>query len=84
MQNGLIGDKMIEKFTFNIFKEPYVSVYILSGARTPSGSFLGSLSNVPAPKLGAAAIKGALEKSGVSDEKVDEVLKDVCLEITKE
>ena len=48
-------------------------VYILSGARTPSGSFLGSLSSVPAPKLGAAAIEGALEKSGVDKDKIDEV-----------
>lgn len=51
-----------------------MSVYILSGARTPSGSFLGSLSTVPAPKLGATAIAGALEKAGVAGEKVDEVL----------
>ena len=35
-----------------------MSVYILGGARTPSGGFLGSLSSVPAPKLGATAIKG--------------------------
>ena len=39
-----------------------MSVYILGGARTPQGSFLGSLSTVAAPKLGAEAIKGALEK----------------------
>jgi acetyl-CoA C-acetyltransferase len=50
-----------------------MSVYILSGARTPSGSFLGSLSSVSAPRLGAVAIKGALEKAGVDSSKVEEV-----------
>lgn len=50
-----------------------MSVYILSGARTPSGSFLGGLSNVKATKLGALAIAGAIDKSGVSREEVDEV-----------
>lgn len=50
-----------------------MAVYILSGSRTPSGSFLGSLSSVTAPNLGAAAIKGALEKIGMGKEKVDEV-----------
>lgn len=50
-----------------------MSVYILSGARTPSGSFLGALSTVSAPKLGATAIKGALDKAGLSKNDVDEV-----------
>lgn len=50
-----------------------MSVYILSGARTPSGSFMGPLSNVVAPRLGAVAIKGALEKAKLSGDKVDEV-----------
>lgn len=50
-----------------------MSVYILGGARTPQGSFLGSLSTVAAPKLGAEAIKGALEKLDLSGEKVEEV-----------
>jgi acetyl-CoA C-acetyltransferase len=48
-------------------------VYIVSAVRTPIGSFMGSLSSVPAPKLGAAAIKGALEKANVSKEIIDEV-----------
>ena len=50
-----------------------MSVYILSGARTPSGSFLGSLSTVPAPKLGAVAIKGALKKGSIDSNRIDEV-----------
>ena len=49
-------------------------VVIVSVARTPIGSFLGSLSGIPAPKLGAIAIKGALEKINLSPELVDEVL----------
>ncbi len=50
-----------------------MSVYILSGSRTPSGSFLGALSTVPAPKLGAVAIRDALTKAKLGPEKVDEV-----------
>ena len=49
------------------------NVYIVSAARTPMGSFLGSLSSVPATELGAAAIKGALDKASIGAEKVDEV-----------
>ncbi|MGC6531727.1 MAG: acetyl-CoA C-acyltransferase [Flavobacteriales bacterium] len=48
-------------------------VYIVGAARTPMGSFLGALSSVPAPQLGAAAIKGALDKAGIQPEQVGEV-----------
>jgi acetyl-CoA C-acetyltransferase len=48
-------------------------VYIISAVRTPIGSFLGSLASVPATKLGAAAIKGAIEKANISADAVDEV-----------
>ena len=48
-------------------------VYIVSAVRTPIGSFLGSLSSVPAPKLGATAIKGALEKINLDPKLVQEV-----------
>jgi acetyl-CoA C-acetyltransferase len=49
-------------------------VVILSAARTPIGSFLGKLSTLPAPALGAAAIRGALERAGVRAEEVEQVL----------
>ena len=49
-------------------------VVIVSAARTPIGSYLGSLSSVSAPKLGAAVIKAALERAGVDPETVDEVI----------
>ncbi|MBT8289258.1 MAG: acetyl-CoA C-acyltransferase [Muriicola sp.] len=49
-------------------------VVIVSVARTPIGSFLGSLSGIPATKLGAIAIKGALDKIGLSPDSVEEVL----------
>ena len=49
-------------------------VVIVSVARTPIGSFMGSLSTIPAPKLGAIAIKGALDKINLSPNDVDEVL----------
>lgn len=48
-------------------------VVIVSAARTPIGSFLGSLSTIPAPRLGAIAIKGALDKIQLKPEMVDEV-----------
>ncbi len=47
---------------------------ILSAVRTPVGSFGGALASVPAPELGATAIRGALERAGVSAEQVDEVI----------
>jgi len=46
---------------------------ILGAARTPIGAFLGGLAPVPAPKLGAIAIKCALERAGVRADEVDEV-----------
>ena len=49
-------------------------VVIVSAARTPIGSFMGSLSSVSAPKLGAVAIKGALDKIKLDPKLVDEVL----------
>ena len=48
-------------------------VVIVSVARTPIGSFMGSLSTIPAPKLGAIAIKGALEKINLNPNLVEEV-----------
>jgi acetyl-CoA C-acetyltransferase len=49
-------------------------VVIVAAARTPIGSFMGSLSTVPAPKLGSIAIKGVLEKSAIDPGIVDEVI----------
>ena len=49
-------------------------VVIVSAVRTPIGSFMGSLSTVPATKLGAIAIKGALDKIKLDPNLVDEVL----------
>lgn len=49
-------------------------VVIVSAVRTPMGSFLGGLSSVSAPHLGAIAIKGALEKAGIDPKQVNEVM----------
>ncbi len=49
-------------------------VVIVSAVRTPIGSFLGTLSSVTAPKLGAIAIKGAMDKIGLKPNMVEEVL----------
>jgi len=49
-------------------------IVILGGARTPIGSFLGTLAAIPAPKLGSIAIKCALESSGVSADRIQQVI----------
>lgn len=49
------------------------SVYIVSTARTPIGSFSGALASVQAPQLGAIAIKAAIERAGIKPEQVQEV-----------
>jgi acetyl-CoA C-acetyltransferase len=49
-------------------------VYIVSAVRTPMGSFGGILKDVPATKLGAVAIKAAVERAGIKPEQVNEVL----------
>jgi acetyl-CoA C-acetyltransferase len=49
-------------------------VVILSGVRTPIGKFQGSLSDVPAPKLGAIAVKEAVRRAGIDPATVDEVI----------
>ena len=48
-------------------------VYIISAVRTPMGSFGGVLSSVPATKLGATAIKGAIDKANIDPTLVEEV-----------
>ena len=55
-------------------------VVIVSAARTPIGSFGGSLKDVPTRKLGAIAIKGAVERAGIKPEMVDEVIKGAVLQ----
>jgi acetyl-CoA C-acetyltransferase len=49
------------------------AVYVVSAARTPIGSFLGALSTLPAPRLGAVAIKAATERARVRPESVDQL-----------
>jgi acetyl-CoA C-acetyltransferase len=49
-------------------------VYIISAVRTPLGSWGGSLKDFSATQLGAIAIKGAIEKAGISPNEVNEVL----------
>src|SRR6266540_275194 len=49
-------------------------VVIVGAARTPVGAFLGSLAAVTAPRLGAVAIRAALERAGVDPASVDEVV----------
>jgi acetyl-CoA C-acetyltransferase len=50
-----------------------MAVYILAGARTGFGSFMGNLSTIPATKLGAIAIEGALKKANLPADRVQEV-----------
>jgi acetyl-CoA C-acetyltransferase len=63
------------KFAFQTTHKPIMNkkIVIVSAVRTPIGSFMGGLSTVSAPKLGAAAIKGALDKIQLDPNLVDEV-----------
>ncbi|BCW92768.1 MAG: thiolase family protein [Acidobacteriota bacterium] len=49
-------------------------VYIVSAVRTPIGSFLGQLSALPAPRLGALAISEAVQRAGIEPQLVDQVI----------
>lgn len=49
------------------------TIFIASVARTPIGSLNGTLASLTAPQLGAIAIKAALERAGITPEKVNEV-----------
>src|SRR5882672_9041852 len=49
-------------------------VVIVSAARTPMGAFQGELKDFSAPQLGAAAIRAAVERSGLKPEQVQEVI----------
>ena len=48
-------------------------VFIVAAARTPIGSFQGTLARVPAPRLGAVAVEAALARAQLSGEQVDEI-----------
>lgn len=50
-----------------------MAIYLLSGARTAFGSFMGSLSTIPAPRLGAAAIQGAINRAQIGADEVGQV-----------
>lgn len=54
-------------------------VVIVGAARTPMGGMLGDFAGIPAPQLGAVAIRAALERAKVDPATVDEVLMGVCL-----
>jgi acetyl-CoA C-acetyltransferase len=49
-------------------------IVIVGASRTPIGSFLGTLSSIPAPRLGATAIKCALQNAGVQAEQIEQVI----------
>jgi acetyl-CoA C-acetyltransferase len=50
------------------------AVYIVGAARTPIGSYLGALASLPAPRLGAVAIRAAVERAGVDGAVIDECI----------
>ena len=54
-------------------------IVILGAARTPMGAFQGDFASLAAHDLGGAAIKAAVERSGIAPEQVDEVLFGNCL-----
>ncbi|HWA77517.1 MAG TPA: acetyl-CoA C-acyltransferase [Polyangiaceae bacterium] len=48
-------------------------IYVVSAARTPIGAYLGALSSLPAPRLGALAVRAAVERARLPFEAIDEV-----------
>jgi len=65
---------IITNFAHKLFQTKNMKdVYIIAATRTPIGSFGGALSTVSATQLGAAAIKGALNQSGIDPKLIDEV-----------
>src|SRR3989304_561544 len=54
-------------------KKPNDAV-ILSGARTPIGKFMGALASIPAPRLGAVAVRAAVERAGIDPQQIEEVI----------
>ena len=52
----------------------FPAVFIVSAARTPVGSFQGAFADLPAPRLGAVAIKEAVARAGIKPETIDEVI----------
>jgi acetyl-CoA C-acetyltransferase len=54
--------------------DPSRTAVLVSAARTPIGRFLGGLSSLRAPELGARAIRAALERSGVDASEIDDVI----------
>jgi acetyl-CoA C-acetyltransferase len=49
-------------------------VYLIGGSRTAIGTFCGVFEQTPAPALGSAAVRAALQRAGVAGEQVDEVI----------
>ena len=49
-------------------------VFIVSAVRTPIGSFGGALKDMPAPMLGAVAVRAAVERSGLADRQINELI----------
>src|SRR3954469_2538852 len=65
-----IGYNEVKRRSSHMLKQ----VYLAGGVRTAIGTFGGAFSEVSAPKLGTAAIKAALQRSGVPADQIDEVI----------
>jgi acetyl-CoA C-acetyltransferase len=57
-----------------------MDAFILSAARTPIGKFLGGLADLPAPALGALAIRAALKRANVAPERIDDVIMGIVVQ----
>jgi acetyl-CoA C-acetyltransferase len=72
---GIAAYNNKEAYAYRQSKEPIMSeAFILSAARTPIGKYLGSLAEVPAPELGAVAVREVLRRARIPSERVDEVI----------
>jgi acetyl-CoA C-acetyltransferase len=66
------GEKSAARFA--IMKGTMQEAYILSACRTPMGKYLGALSPLAAPELGAVVVQEALKRSGLDPGQIDEVI----------
>ena len=57
-----------------VTNDPRTTAVIASAVRTPIGRYLGGLASLPAPELGAAAVRAAVQRAGVAGEEVEEVI----------
>jgi acetyl-CoA C-acetyltransferase len=68
------AESVLDDLNFNLKERSMPQPVLVAGARTPIGRLLGSLSSLPATALGAAAVRAALQRAGITGDQVDAVI----------